>query len=426
MTEFAGPAREILNMGLQHGLFIRIGIAAVILILQIIVIKLVWKLFGACRKKIDSAVEQKIKPFKIRNVQLLDKDHLRALFDFIGALIKWIITISLLVFTIPLILSLFAPTQELAQALFGYILAPLKNFGIAVLKYIPNIISIVVTIIISRYVLRLLKFFSRQIAAGRLKIQGFYPDWADMTFNILRILVYAFTVAIVFPLLPGSDSQIFQGVSILVGIIFSLGSSSAVGNLIAGIVITYMRPFKAGDFIKINDITGHIIEKNPMTTRVRTYKNEFISFPNLSILNASITNYTSSTENGQNGLIVHLDVTFTYHTPWQTVQELLITAAKKCEYIEDAPAPFVLQKSLLDFYCVYELNAFTKKVDKIPAVYSALNLNIQVEFAAAGLDLTAPHYYSTGGSAAGAQTQLQARSQAQTLLRTPQEDANAG
>ncbi|MDR0638825.1 MAG: mechanosensitive ion channel family protein [Spirochaetaceae bacterium] len=394
MFEFLSLDNEIISLGLRSGLLIRIGIAVGTLVAQIIVIKLLWKLFRVFSNKIAVFVQTKIKPFKIKNVQLLDKNHLRAFFDFLLWLIKWVITIALLVFTIPIILSLFEPTRGLASRLFGYILTPLKNFFIAVLRYIPNVISIAVILLISRYSLRLLKFFAQQIATGRLKLHGFYPDWANTTFNILRILVYAFTAAMVFPLLPGSDSQVFQGISLLVGFLFSLGSSSAIGNLIAGIVITYMRPFKVGDRIKINDITGFVVEKAPMTTRVRTHKNEFVTFPNLTVLNASVTNYNSSTEPGQPGLILHVDVTFGYDTPCETVEKLLLTAADKTEYVEKSPKPFMQIKSLNDFYCTYEINAYTKNVQSMMKIYSDLYRNIQAEFDAAGLDLTAPYYYN--------------------------------
>jgi small-conductance mechanosensitive channel len=394
MFELPSWDKEIISLGLRSGLLIRIGIAAGVLIVQIIVIKLLWKLFGALSNKINGFVQHKIKPFKIKNVQLLDKNHLQAFFNLLLRLIRWFITIALLVFTVPIILTLFEPTRGLASTLFGYILTPLKNLFFAVLRYIPNMISIAVIIVVSCYVLRLMKFFARQIAVGRLKIHGFYPDWADTTFNILRIVVIAFTVAMIFPLLPGSDSPVFQGISILVGVIFSLGSSSAIGNLIAGIVITYMRPFKVGDRIKIGDIIGFVVEKTPITTRLRTHKNEFVTFPNLIVLNSSVTNYNSSTEEGQPGLILHADVTFGYDTPCETIERLLFAAADKTEHLEKTPKPFMQVKSLNDFYCVYEINAYTKNVQAIMKIYSDLYRNIQAEFDAAGLDLTAPYYYN--------------------------------
>jgi small-conductance mechanosensitive channel len=394
MIDLSTIDNEIISRSLQFGILIRAGIAVGVLIVQIIFITLIWKLFRAFSNKIGIFVKNKVKPLKIKNVQLLDQDHLRMFFDFVLWLIKWIITIALLVFTVPIILSLFGPTRGLASMIFGYILSPLRNFFIAVLRYIPNMISIAVIIIISRYCLRLLKFFAQQITTGRLKIHGFYPDWANTTFNILRILVLAFTVAMVFPQLPGSDSQVFQGISLLVGFLFTLGSSSAIGNLVAGIVITYMRPFKLGDRIKINDITGFVVEKAPMTTRIRTHKNEFVTLPNLTVLNTSVTNYNSSTERGQPGLILHANVTFGYDTPCETIERLLLTAADKTGHLEKEPKPFVQLKSLDDFYCVYEINAYTKNIQVMMATYSELYRNIQIEFDAAGLDLTAPSYYN--------------------------------
>jgi small-conductance mechanosensitive channel len=394
MFDLSEISREIIGQGLRYGFLIRVGIAVAILVLQVFLIKILWKVFYLCNEKVKVFIKKKVKPIKVKKVQLLDKEHLQIFADFVLNLIKWIVAISLLLFSIPIILSLFEPTRGVASKLFSYILAPLKNFFLALLRYIPNIISIAVILLISRYSLRLLKFFAQQIATGKLKLNGFYPDWANTTFNILRMLVYAFTIAMVFPLLPGSDSQSFQGVSLLFGLLISLGSSSAIGNLIAGIVITYMRPFKIGDRIKINDVTGFVVEKAPMTTRIRTHKNEFVTFPNLAVLNASVTNYNTSTEAGQPGLILHADVTFGYDTPLKTIEKLLLTAAEKTPHLEKEPKPFVQVKSLGDFYCVYEINAYTKNVQSIMPIYSDLYRNINLEFEAAGLDLTAPYYYN--------------------------------
>jgi small-conductance mechanosensitive channel len=237
-----------------------------------------------------------------------------------------------------------------------------------------------------------LRFFSTQIEKGKLVLPGFYADWAQPTFNILRFLLYAFTVAIVYPYLPGSDSAIFQGVSVFVGIIFSLGSTSAIGNLVAGVVITYMRPFKVGDRIKLNDVTGFVVEKSPIVIRVKTHKNEYVTFPNMMILNSSIINYNTSSDEDEEGLILYADITFGYSTPWQTVQAVLIDAAMKTNHVQQEPRPFVLQTAMDDFYANYQINFYTKAVDKVPAIYSELYKNIQNGFHAAGIDMTVAHF----------------------------------
>jgi small-conductance mechanosensitive channel len=224
-------------------------------------------------------------------------------------------------------------------------------------------------------------------------LPGFYADWAQPTFNILRVLIYAFTVAICYPHLPGSGSATFQGISVFVGIIVSLGSTSAISNLVAGIVLTYTRSFKIGDLIKLNDVTGFVVEKSGIVIRLRTTKNEYVTFPNMTVLTSSVTNYHTSIDN-EESLIVHAEITEGYDTPWKQVHEILIEAALKCGYILKEPKPYVLQKALDDFFCRYEINAYTKEVNKLSKVYSELYQNIQDGYAVAGLDMTTPYFWS--------------------------------
>jgi small-conductance mechanosensitive channel len=211
----------------------------------------------------------------------------------------------------------------------------------------------------------------------------------------LQVLLWAFTVALVYPYLPGSDSKVFQGISVFLGIIFSLGSTTAIGNLVAGLVITYMRPFKIGDRVQIKDSTGFVVEKNLMVVRLKTHKNEYVTFPNLLIPSSGIINYHTSSDEDEEGLILNAEVTFGYDTPWQTVHEILINAALATEQVLKKPKPFVLQTGLDDFYARYQINCYTKEVDMVPKIYAQLYENIQNGFRAAGLDMTAPHYEIT-------------------------------
>jgi small-conductance mechanosensitive channel len=177
-----------------------------------------------------------------------------------------------------------------------------------------------------------------------------------------------------------------------VGIVISFGSTSAINNLVAGIVLTYMRPFKLGDRIQIQEVTGFVVEKSPVIIRLRTHKNEYVTFPNSMVLTSSIINYHTSTTEDEQGLIIYADITFGYSTPWETVHELLIAAALKTSHVLEDPKPFVLQTSLDDFYAHYQINAYTKNAGRVPAIYSELFSNIQSGFREAGLDLTAAHF----------------------------------
>ena len=371
----------------------RLGIAMAIIAGQVIFIFVIWKIFKHINNKIDHASgKERIKPLTIKQVRLLTAKQLINVIHFFLRILKYLITFVLLFITLPIVFSLFPPTKDLASTLFGYILAPLKRIAVDLLKFIPDFITIIIIIVITSYVLRALKFFAVRISKGKLVIPGFYADWAHPTYKILQVLLWAFTIAIAYPYLPGAESRAFQGVSVFVGIIFSLGSSTAIGNLVAGLVITYMRPFKIGDRVKMKDITGFVVEKNLMVVRLKTHKNEYVTFPNLMILGSNIVNYNTSSDEDEEGLIIFAEVTFGYSTPWQTVHDILINAALATEYVQKKPKPFVLQTKLDDFYAYYQINCYTKEVNKVPVIHARLYENIQNGFSEAGLDLTTAHY----------------------------------
>jgi small-conductance mechanosensitive channel len=370
----------------------RLLVAALIVVLMIIFVKFLWYLFDRFKIKLTEYGEKHFKSLTVKKYRILDTKQILGLFFSLLKIVKYIITVFMFFITIPIVFSLFSRTQNLASVLFGYILTPLKNIGLGIIHYIPNLFTIAIILIINKYVIQTIKFLASRIERGKLVIHGFYPDWAAPTYNILRFLLYAFTVAIIYPYLPGSDSKIFQGVSVFVGIIISLGSSSAIGNLVAGLVITYMRPFKIGDRIQIKDNTGFVVEKTLMIVRIKTHKNEYITFPNMMILGSNIINYNKSSDENEEGLILYADITFGYSTPWQTIHEILIEAGLKTTHVLKSPKPFVLQTSLDDFYAHYQINVYTKEVDLVPAIYSELFMNIQNGFRNSGLDMTAAHF----------------------------------
>jgi small-conductance mechanosensitive channel len=386
---------QFLSMFIGQDLLIRIGIAAAILIVQIILIRIVMKQFARLNDWVQHKGKKAVKPITFKQYRLMEANHILAFLLFVIRILKYVVIIVQLYLTLPMVLLMFEPTRLLATSLFGYILNPLKETLLALINYIPKLITIAVILLLMRYLMKALRFFCLQISRKKLVIPGFYEDWAEPTFNIVRILLYAFSVILIYPYLPGSESAVFQGVSVFVGVIFSLGSSSAIGNIVAGVVITYMRPFKIGDRIKIGDVTGFVAEKSAVVTRLRTHKNEFITFPNQSILNAAITNYNFSVEQSE-GLIVHTDVTMSYAVHWTTVYNILLAAARQTEYVLEKPAPYVSQKALEDNYARYELNVYVKEVAKVPSILSELHKHLQDEFREAGLDMTSPIFYVEG------------------------------
>lgn len=285
---------------------------------------------------------------------------------------------------------LYPTTEWISQTLLGYVLTPLKIALSAVVNYIPKLISIIVIVLLFRVLIKIIRVIAVQIEHGAITISGFHHDWAMPTFNIVRILLLVFMFIFIFPYLPKSDSKIFQGVSVFMGVLFSLGSTSVISNMVSGIVITYMRPFVLGDRVKMDQYVGDVIEKTPLVTRMRTTKNEIVTIPNSTIMSAHTINYTTSAKN--DGLILHTKFAVGYDVDWRKVQALLMDAAYATPHVLKEPAPFVFQAELDDFYAIYEINVYTKEPTKMSFIYSELNKNINEAFVTEGIDMIAAHY----------------------------------
>ncbi|MDR2520585.1 MAG: mechanosensitive ion channel family protein [Bacteroidales bacterium OttesenSCG-928-I14] len=296
-----------------------------------------------------------------------------------------------LLLSIPGFFKIFPQTEKVAVISFYYIWNPIKKIGIDIAHYIPNIFTIIIIWTIFRYIIKGLRTLAEEIEKEQLKLPGFYTDWAKPTFNIIRFLLYAFMTALIYPHLPHSESEAFKSVSVLIGLIFSIGSSSAISNLVAGIIITYMRPFKIGDMIKINDVMGNVIEKTQIATRVLTIKNEIITFPNTTIINAQTVNLSESART--NGLILHFDVTFGYDTPWRIVHKILLDSAESTQNILKTPHPFVLETNFNDFHITYQINVYIKDANKMLQIFSELRQNVQDKFNEAGISMLSIHYH---------------------------------
>lgn len=347
-------------------------------------------LFRKLKVRIQKLKDTRLKPISIQNYELLDTQRQVNLLIFLSNLLRYVIMLLQLLITVPLLFAIFPQTKRLAYQIFSYIWNPIKNILVGIVDYIPNLFAILIICFAVKYLVRLVHYLSREVEAGRLKFGGFYPDWAMPTYHIIRFLLYAFMIAMIYPYLPGAKNGVFQGISVFVGLIISLGSSTVIGNVIAGLVITYMRPFKLGDRIQLNDTTGNVIEKTPLVTRIKTPKNEVVTIPNSFIMSSHTVNYSASAR--EYGLIIHSEVTIGYDVPWRQVHQLLIEAALNTPGVIDDPRPFVLETSLSDWYPVYQINAYIREADKLAQIYSDLHQNIQDRFNEAGVEIMSPHY----------------------------------
>ncbi|MBL0737128.1 mechanosensitive ion channel family protein [Flavobacterium sp. GN10] len=370
----------------------RIGYTALLVLIIGLVLFLTAKIFNFIKNYVVKNRAKYFKGVHYNSIKILSPEKQLILLLRVFGVIKIITLILIVYLSLPVLFSIFPATKDYTTTLLRWILTPAKSAFMGFVDFLPSLFTIIVIIIIFKYSLKIIKFFFYEIKSENIKINGFYSDWALPTFNVIRLLMYAFMLVIIFPYLPGSDSPIFKGVSVFVGVLFSLGSSNAIANMVAGLVITYMRPFKIGDYIKIGDVSGEVIEKTALVTRIRTPKFEDITIPNATVLSSTSTNYSANTNQSTNGLLIHTTVTIGYDVPWKDIYAALIDAALKTEMTEKEPKPFVLQTSLDDFYVSYQINVYTKEPTKQPRIYSSLHQNIQDSFNAAGIEIMSPHY----------------------------------
>ena len=371
-------------------ILIMIGEVVLVILGIWLLIHLLNRLFDYSRGYIETRLQKRISSLKVKDYELLSGVRILQSALWVHKLLRiGIIGLSLYL-ALPLLFSIFPSTKPWGDMLIDWIVSPVRNILLSILSYLPNLFTILVIFITIRYFVKFVRFLAREIEEGKLVITGFHAEWAKPTFNIVRFLLYIFMFIVIFPYLPGSDSEIFKGVSVFLGILLSLGSSSAISNAVAGLVITYMRPFKLGDRVKINDVTGDVVEKTLLVTRIRTTKNEEITLPNSSILSGHTTNYTSTSQ--EVGLIIYSTVTIGYDVAWKEVHQALIDAALRAEWVLKQPQPFVLQTRLDDNYVSYQVNAYIREVNKQARIYSDLHQHIQDVFNEWGIEILSPHY----------------------------------
>lgn len=289
-----------------------------------------------------------------------------------------------------LVLSYFPWTANLSTRILSYVTAPLGVVATSILAYLPNLFFIAVILLVTRWLLAVIRSVFRAIGSGKIRFASFERDWAIPTYKLVRFLVLAFALVVLFPYLPGADSDAFKGVSIFMGVLLSLGSTGAVANLTAGTLLTYTRSFQIGDRVRIGETLGDVVGRTLLVTRVRTLTNVEVTIPNSQVMSGQVLNYTALART--EGVALQVTITIGYDVPWRRVHELLIAAAGATEGIAGTPAPFVLQTGLNDSYPVYELNAYTNDAARMRHTLSALHANVQDRFAAGGVEITSPAY----------------------------------
>ncbi len=362
----------------------------IILVVMLFLFKLAGKVFVWLESKSNDIRDRNPQGFMFGKIRYLTANQYEKSVGLILRLIRFLVVILILYNALFMILYVIPGTKQIARQLQSFITDPLISVGNSLINYLPNVFFILVIIFIAKYVIAFLHYLSNEVERGNIQIRGFYADWAEPTFHLCKFLVYFFVAITIFPYLPGSDSPAFRGISLFIGVLFSLGSTSAISNIIAGIILTYMRAFKVGDIIKVGDTVGELIETSLLVIRIKTLKNVEITISNSLVLNGQIIDYSKHSQ--ENNLVLHTKVTIGYDVPWRKVHSLLIDAAKRTKGISESKEPFVLQTALDDYYVEHEINAFTQLPNMMPVIYSELHQNIQDCFQEAQVEIMSPMY----------------------------------
>jgi small-conductance mechanosensitive channel len=368
------------------------AIAATILLFVILI---VWRWKGGT-KQIDTWLnaqrQSRIPSLRIQNFELLSSDRITDLMIWFVGLIRLAVGVAIVYIYCSFVFSLFPRTKQLGATLFSYLEKGWESIWTAFLANLPNLFAIALVFTITYYVLRFLKIIFNAIGKKQLILSGFYPEWAEPTYKLLTYLIIAMSLAVVFPYVPGSGSDAFRGISIFLGVLISIGSSTAIANIVAGVIIIYTRAFQLSDRIKIGDIVGDVEEKLLLVTRIRTLNNVLVTIPNSILLTSNIINYSALIRDCEMPLILNTTITLGYDVPWRKIHETLIAAALKTDLILSEPLPFVLQTALNDFYVSYELKAYTQHPAEMTRIYSELHQNIQDKCNEVGIEICSPHY----------------------------------
>ena len=327
---------------------------------------------------------------RLQEQEILSGQDIAAFLTLVVRGLRLIVSVWVLLTAVAFGCKLFSWTEHIAEAAVGLIVEVIWAVGRTIIDFIPNLLVIAVVAAVLWYLIRLVHLVFLGIESERIRIRGFYPEWAIPTFNIVKLLMVVFAIVVVFPYLPGAGSPAFKGVSIFIGVLVSLGSTSAVANIIAGVLLIYMRAFKVGDRVRISEIEGIVVERSLLVTRIRTPKNVEVAIPNAKVMADPMTNFNAQAK--KKGLIHHTTLSIGYDVDWRKVRDLLIASAAKVDGVGEKPEPFVRQLELGDFSVVYELNVNIHQPHMLPRITSDLHAEILDTFNEAGVEIMSPEF----------------------------------
>lgn len=367
-----------------------VGITAGALLLMFVALRANRRLARLGRVRLRRAASRRALRVTVGGLSILDRVRLQRWIHWMLVALSRSIGIVLVYLWIVFSLRQFPFSRPWSDRAGDFVLANAQLAVQALLRSLPGLLAIVLIAIVTRWLARVSGSFFALVEARRIALPWFHPDLAHPTRRIATAVLWVFAVVLAYPFIPFSESVAFKGVSILVGVMLSLGSSGIVNQAMSGLVLMYSRALRAGEFVRIGGVEGTVTSLGILSTKIRTLKGEEETIPNGVVVATSTTNYSRLA--GEHALLLYTSVTIGYDTPWRQVHALLTLAAGRTAGLLPEPRPFVLQRALSDFYVEYQLNARLKQPDERPGVLSRLHENIQDLFNEHGVQIMSPHY----------------------------------
>jgi small-conductance mechanosensitive channel len=341
-------------------------------------------------KVLSAVLKSRIRTVGIQSFEIVRAENIwKALHGMLYA-VRIVAMLVMFFFYLQIVLALFPWTHGIANRLLDIFTGALGHVGKSVVAKIPDLLILIIIFFLFRFVLQLIRHFFEAVERETVSLSNFEAEWAVPTYKIVRFAVISFGLIVAYPYIPGSESAAFKGISIFMGVVFSLGSSSAISNITAGYLMTYRRVFKVGDRVKVGDVIGDVIAARLQVTHILTLKHEEVTIPNSQILSGNVMNFSSMA--GTRGLILYTSVGIGYETPWRQVEAMLLQAAERTSGLVREPRPFILLKGLGDFAVNYELNVFCANPHEMPSTYAELHRQILDVFNEYGVQIMTPAY----------------------------------
>lgn len=322
-----------------------------------------------------------------------DLDHqVRGAIAKLADLLFWVFSAFALYLWITFVLSQFPYTQPWGEAFGDRLLGALATLGLGVLHALPGLGMVVLIFFVTRIALNALARFFEAIERERISFPGIHSDTAAATRRILTALLWIFAIVVAYPYLPGSQTEVFKGISVLAGLLVTLGASGVFGQVMSGLVVIYSRAVRLGEFVRIGEHEGIVSEIGMLSAKIKTIRKEEITIPNSVLVSTVTTNYSRLA--GDEGAILATSISVGYDFPWRQVHALMTMAASRTSGVRKDPPPRILQRSLSDFAVEYQLHVHIERSKVRIFVLSELHGNILDAFNEFGVQILVPHYES--------------------------------